>query len=1365
MLITNRHLTPIIGLDIHVVLILGAPVPMPHPYIGIVIDPMDYVPFIGSTINVNHLPRGKTDTSGMLVFLFHIPMGGPFVMAPTIGHDSVNFFGSKRVMAESTMLSPSGYMKMTCNDFGLPLSLKHAGKLKIIPTRYLPIAMSLPLSIGQSVRVGGPYVPDLMGALLNMVMTLGFSAVMRKAGQWIKKGLTALNKGVLKKLPGTKKLSDFLCKLGMEPVDLVQGIVIYDGIDFELPGPIPIKWQRAWYSDSTYKGPLGHGVHLNYDTYLQVFPEDQATALHLPDGRNTAFEQLHFPGQQDYNRHEKLTLTRLEGNQYQLFNHSEQQYYHFAKLHPSDKKHRLQSISNDAGFTIQLYYNNQDLLSTIIDAAGRHIHIQHDSEDRITNVSATHRGEKQQLVSYLYNETGDMSGITDALEQTTTIHYRNHLMVAKTDRNGQTFYWEYDGTSTGARCIHSWGDSGILEGFVEYHPEKGYNLFTNSLGQTTTYYYRPDFVITQVKDPMGGSVFYTYTEDMELYREVDQEGNLTGYTYDEQGNRTSIVQPDGSTYRFGYDERGRVTLAADPDGNSRIYTYYEDNGLLHTLTDADNTYSIFNYDEKNLLREVKDANRQRTLITYDEDFNVATIKSPDGSQSAWQYDTWGQCVYSKNPLEQEQRFRYDALGRVTDVKLPDGNQLKLRYNAYDEVVQATDKQHNVRFAYTPLGSLKIREENGARIHFAYDTEEQLHTVVNEHGESYRFIRDGRGHIIRETGFDDQTRHYDRDQTGRILKVNRPGGRYTDYEYDANGQLIRAVYSDGTWETYNYNRSGQLLEAANEQTTVRFQRDKAGRVIKEWQNGHEVINTFDRNGRRASIQSSLGADLQFARNHVGDITTIQATATGHDSPWLAQIQRNLLGLEIERTLPGGVKSSWSYDKAGLPLSHTVQSGHRTTRNRSYRWDVNQRLRQVIDGLSNGTTKFGHDDFGNLAWAQYENGQYDYRLPDKTGNLYRSQDRTDRQYGPGGKLLQSENTRFEYDLEGNLTRKIISAAPAGIALWQYQWYGNGMLKSVTRPDQQIVHFEYDALGRRTAKIFRGEITRWLWDNNTPLHEWKYPEKDRPQTTINDLGDIITTPEPIPVETLTTWVFEENTFTLAAKIEAGKQYSIINDHLGTPTEAYDLDGNRVWSAELDIYGNVRKLQGDNSFIPFRYQGQYWDVETGLCYNRFRYYNPETGTYICTDPAGLLGGLELYNYVYDPNIWIDFFGLNGVIWNNGWRTTNGKFGSPQGPGKSGQGAVDAVRTDLSGKGWTHLGDELSVRNSTGQLRRYDLVFKKPDGTTVGVEVKSNAASKTKAQRVFDNGVSKVTPAKGVGKFKGQEIEEVLTIKKVKCS
>jgi filamentous hemagglutinin len=61
-----------------------------------------------------------------------------------------------------------------------------------------------------------------------------------------------------------------------------------------------------------------------------------------------------------------------------------------------------------------------------------------------------------------------------------------------------------------------------------------------------------------------------------------------------------------------------------------------------------------------------------------------------------------------------------------------------------------------------------------------------------------------------------------------------------------------------------------------------------------------------------------------------------------------------------------------------------------------------------------------------------------------------------------------------------------------------------------------------------------------------------------------------------------------------------------------------------------------------PFRYQGQYEDEETGLYYNRFRYYDPDTGNYISQDPIGLAGGNPtIYGYVSDTNNWIDILGL----------------------------------------------------------------------------------------------------------------------------
>jgi RHS repeat-associated protein len=74
-----------------------------------------------------------------------------------------------------------------------------------------------------------------------------------------------------------------------------------------------------------------------------------------------------------------------------------------------------------------------------------------------------------------------------------------------------------------------------------------------------------------------------------------------------------------------------------------------------------------------------------------------------------------------------------------------------------------------------------------------------------------------------------------------------------------------------------------------------------------------------------------------------------------------------------------------------------------------------------------------------------------------------------------------------------------------------------------------------------------------------------------------------------------------------------------LGTPTQMYDTNGEKTWDAVLDIYGSVRTFAGRSlSECPFRYQGQYQDEETGLYYNRFRYYDAEVGSYISQDPIG---------------------------------------------------------------------------------------------------------------------------------------------------
>ncbi len=72
---------------------------------------------------------------------------------------------------------------------------------------------------------------------------------------------------------------------------------------------------------------------------------------------------------------------------------------------------------------------------------------------------------------------------------------------------------------------------------------------------------------------------------------------------------------------------------------------------------------------------------------------------------------------------------------------------------------------------------------------------------------------------------------------------------------------------------------------------------------------------------------------------------------------------------------------------------------------------------------------------------------------------------------------------------------------------------MLQTVIRPDKLQVHFTYDALGRRLSKTFKSTTTKWLWDGNVPLHEWKE----------NQNGDILSN-STVGDNGIVTWVFED-------------------------------------------------------------------------------------------------------------------------------------------------------------------------------------------------------------------------------------------------
>jgi RHS repeat-associated protein len=171
------------------------------------------------------------------------------------------------------------------------------------------------------------------------------------------------------------------------------------------------------------------------------------------------------------------------------------------------------------------------------------------------------------------------------------------------------------------------------------------------------------------------------------------------------------------------------------------------------------------------------------------------------------------------------------------------------------------------------------------------------------------------------------------------------------------------------------------------------------------------------------------------------------------------------------------------------------------------------------------------------------------------------------------------------------------------------------------------DYDPLGRRTRKTHGEASTEYFWDTDRLAAELRHDGSLRVYVYADDFS-------------LTPWLTVDYD-SVDADPASGKLHYLVTDQRGASVAALDAEGERVWTARLDPYG-LAQVEADGEFeLSLRLAGQFCDVETGLHYNRFRYYSPEFGRYIEEDPAGTGGGVNLYAYTSDPLVHFDARGL----------------------------------------------------------------------------------------------------------------------------
>ncbi|MEP0212322.1 MAG: RHS repeat-associated core domain-containing protein [Cellulophaga sp.] len=1247
------------------------------------------------------------------------------------------FMGSSTVMADSAPFSYQYLPALSCNVVGIPAPFraKKASKPKL--TLMAPTdSMITVIPAGMAVLVGGPPTIDLFALAINLGLK-GFGKLLKRGKKAIKK--VDVEKAIKKvdvekaakkvdvekavKKVEVKKSSKTKC-VG-EPVDVVAGRVVSENEEFSFPGAIPFVFTRRYYSDIQATSALGKMWHHNYDVYHSDVNPEGDIVVRIEDGRFITFPAL-ADHDTMYHPIEKFTWSKTK-NGYVLEDEYKLQ-YHFG----SNRK--LAFIKNTIGDKISVKYNANNNIDSVTDTAGRVLKFSYNNPEYINLLTTIELETKEGFVwnhNYKYNSEGLLHKVIDVNSAEKTFRYKDGLLSHLTNQLGGNFYWEYQGKGENAKCIHAWGDEGLLEYHLDY--KVGKTIVTNSLGNTTVYEYDDRLLITKITDPMGGVTINRYNENEEKVLTIDPMGNSTKFNYDQRGNLIAITNAFDNTERFGYNEQDLLVSHTSYQGNSLRRTF--NNLGLVTQIDYPNGSTVELDYKKGKLYQITDLNKNTTTLEWDKSHNLTTIHLPNGTATHMTYDSLGRVQKTVAANGATTTYDYDKVGNVLKLIEPTGNVHQFTYNTAGSVLTAKDHKRNVKFSYWGLGHLKKRTENGKSVTFYYDTEEQLKSIRNEAGELYRFSRDGNGNIIGEWGFDGLSRKYRRDANGQVTTTISPL-HTTNYNYNALGQLTTVHYNNGTYELFSYDKDGNLILAENQDNQVRLQLDKVGNVLQESQNGHLITNTYNNFGQRTQMQSSLGAQLNNQYNPLGELTNSYA-AQDKATPWQAAFEYNSMGWEVERLLSGGVTQKTNYDQAGRIKELHVHSQNYEPSKRQYSWNPSNQLEQLI--VNGKTTTFNYDALGNLAQANYQQTETIYKVPDRIGNLYKTADRSGYTYDKGGKLLADPEWNYTYDAEGNLIKKIaknkqakgfnlIDDGNSHLLTWEYVWNANGSLQKVSNNEGLLTTFEYDALGRRTAKINplvknRDNITRFLWDGNVPLHEWTYNHKDRPQLVVNSTG-VLTYNNPEPFNNATTWVFNEGSFVPTAKLVNGEHFSIVSDHLGTPIEAYNKEGEKVWACELDIYGKAIKFTGDKTFIPFRYQGQYFDDDLELCYNRFRYYSPESGTYISQDPIRLASGEpNFYAYVSDSNSWVDPLGLvtqmvDGV--------------------KMGDWGEKVASKYLSKNGHQVLG---SVQNASGH--GFDLITKTSDGNINVIEVKtskSNWRSKSNMSGWTDNNIRKIS-------------------------
>ncbi|WP_029013147.1 RHS repeat-associated core domain-containing protein [Niveispirillum irakense] len=1067
------------------------------------------------------------------------------------------------------------------------------------------------------------------------------------------------------------------------PVDVATGELFTEALDFEIAGPVPLVWSRVWISNSTHRGELGAGWHHPFDMALYRWVEGGGWAVRLGDGR-LAFFTDPIPGQPALNSVERLML--LTDGQHHWVSDYLGTRFAFGDRDGETGLHHLLAVGDANGNEIRLSRGPGGRLLGIRDSAGRDYGVETDRAGRLLTIDVPHpdgvdeRGQPRRLrlVTYRYDAAGDLVEASDARGHSWHYRYENHLLVEETQRGGLAFHFVWDDVARGraARCVQTWGTNGLYQAKLTYDTEARTTDVVTGRGARTRYHWNPDGQVEAETDPVGG---------------------VTTRSYDHAGHLLAITGPDGATLRFSYDGLGRVVERVDPDGATLKLTYGSEDaddpirpdlGRPVQVVEADGATHRFTYDMRgNLAQHIPPSGQPRTYLrderglplilrdvlgtiqrlTWSASGDLLTEATEKGPCRQYEHDALGRVISVQRGTDAPLRLSRDENGNPVTIHRPDGGTVELDYDAEDHVTKHKDPLGRVtRWRYDGLPyPLERIAADGSRFQYHYDSELNLVGLTNAKGERYRLDYDPAGRLVAETGFDGRLIQYRRDAAGFVVE-STDQGRPTRFSRDIQGRLVAARFADGRAHRYRYDLVGRLLAAETPNHASLFGYDADGRLSVERQGALEIRHLHDARGRRTGTLLPDGRRLDLAWGEDG-----LPAAVSCDRREIARFQRDAAGREIGRQV-GSIFQRQDFDPQGrLIRQEGIRRGGAVSFSRAYGYDGADAL-VAIEDAKRGVRRYRYDACDRL--LAVEGSSPESFVPDPAGNILASG--ADAGFGSreakGDRLLVHGDAKFQYDEWGNRVREWRGAG--GVVSLTYRYDASNRLVAVDRQDRRgrtLARYGYDAFGRRlwkqTAHLPPASAnddtpspgtdaatdpvwqrTDFLWDGDVLLAESTPHSPDA------------AAPDPLSV----VYLHEPGSFRPLAQLrrrggpdQPPQVYHYHLDHLGTPQELTNDNGDLVWQAEYRAWGALAKLHVADVDNPLRFQGQYHDPETGLHYNRHRYYAPNEGCFTSQDPIRLAGGSNLAAYAPNPVGWVDPLGLSCNTWNEFQKAHKGQF------------------------------------------------------------------------------------------------------------